>query len=258
MAKIGLKYLAWSPIGTEPQNAIPTYGNGRVLGRMVATNLAITNAEGKLFADDEVAEDISEFSSAEFTAETDNISLANQADLYGAEYVDDELLLHGDDTAPYGGYGGYQKLSINNVKKFRTWFFAKGKAAVPDEANNTKGESISFGNQPLKASIIAPKFGPWKRVKEFTSEAAAKAYIDTKLNVSIWHNINVQVNGASSGEGASPVGLSAVAAGEDFVLAITGTPTALYDNGTDVLASISDGKYTLVAVAAMHNIAVIF
>lgn len=258
MAKIGLKYLAWAPIATEPVNAIPTYGNGRVLGKMISSNLAITNSEGKLYADDEIAEDISEFSSAEFTADTDNISLSDQADLYGAQYVDDELLHSKDDNPPYGGFGGYQKLSVNNVKKYRAWFFAKGKAVVPDETGATKGESISFGNQPLKTTIFSPKYGPWKRTKEFTTEDAAKAYIDNKLNVATWHNINVQAQGIGTGKSVTPVGITAIADGEDFELVITGTPTALYDNGVDCVSAISGGKYTLTDVTAFHNIAVIF
>jgi hypothetical protein len=258
MASIGLKYLAWAPIATEPTNAVPTYGVGRVLGKMISMNLAITNSEGKLFADDMLAEYISEFSSAEFTAETDNISLADQAALYGATFADDELRLTAGDNAPYGAYGGYQQLSVNNVRKYRAWIFAKGKASVPDETGATKGESVSFGNQPLKVTVSAPNFGPWKKVKEFSTEAAAKAYVDTALGVATWHNIGVQVNGAGTGEGASPVGVTPVADAGSFELVITGTVTALYDNGTEVSASIADGKYTLSNVTADHTISVIF
>ena len=258
MASIGLKYLAWAPIATEPTNAEPTCGIGRVLGKMISSNLAITNSEGKLFADDMLAEYISEFSSAEFTAETDNISLADQAAIYGARYEDDELRLTAGDNAPYGGYGGYQQLSVGNVRKFRAWLFAKGKASVPDETGATKGESVSFGNQPLKVTVSAPNFGPWKKVKEFTTEAAAKAYIDTALGVVAWHSIDVQVNGAGAGESAAPAGVTPVANAGSFELVITGTVTALYDNGVEVSASIAGGKYTLSNVVADHTISVIF
>lgn len=258
MALIGLKYLAWAPIATEPTNSAPTYSAGRVLGKMISSNLAITNSEGKLFADDALAEYISEFSSAVFTAETDNIRLQDQAALYGATYENDELQHKTDDNAPYGGYGGYQQLRVQNVQKFRAWFFAKGKASVPDETGATKGESVSFGNQPLKVTISAPNFGPWKRVKEFDTEAAAKAYIDSMLGVVAWHNIDVQVNGAGVGESAAPAGVTPVANAGSFELVITGTVTALYDNGVEVSGSIANGKYALSNVVADHTISVIF
>jgi len=68
----------------------------------------------------------------------------------------------------------------------------------------------------------------------------------------------VQVNGAGAGEAATPAGVTAVASEGAFELTITGTATALYDNGTDSIASVSAGKYTLASVTANHKIAVIF
>ncbi|MBQ6479760.1 MAG: hypothetical protein IJI45_01455 [Anaerolineaceae bacterium] len=255
MASIGLKYMGWSPLETETDYADPTYGDGIVLGKAVSTNLAVTNAEGELYADDQLAEYVSEFASATLTAEVDNIELQNQAKLHGAKYEDGEIQHFDNDNAPYGGIGGYQVLLVHGVKKYRTWFFAKAKASIPNHDGNTKGASISFGTQPINERIIAPAHGPWYRVKEFTNEDAAKAYIDSKLNIAEWHNISVQKQGTGT---VSPVGTSAVADGEDFVLSISGTPTKVYDNGQDVTSSVSEGVYTIENMAADHNIAVIY
>lgn len=258
MASMGLKYLAWAKMATEPAASVPTYDTGEVLGKAVSTNLAITNSEGELYADDMLAEYVSEFASAILTAEADNITLDKQAHMYGATYSDNELQLNASDNAPYGGIGGYQVVMINGVRKYRAWFFAKGRASVPDWSGATKGGSITFGNQPIKMKLMAPNYGPWYYVKEFTTEAAAKAYIDTKLNVATWYSMNVQVQGAGSGEAATPIGVTSVASAGTFELVVTGTPTALYDNGAESKASISGGKYTLSNVAADHEIAVIF
>lgn len=258
MAKIGFKYLAWGEMATEPAASIPTYSAGKVIGKAVSSGLAITNAEGKLYADNTIAENISEFSSAMLTMEVDNISLENQADLYGATYADNEIQFGATDNAPYGGVGGVQVLSVGNVRKYRAWFFPKVRAIVADESDNTKTNSISFGTQPLKLDIQPPTYGPWRYVKEFTTEAAAQAYVDTKLGVAVWHAIDVQVNGAGAGEGATPLGTTYVAAAGEFVLTIAGTVTALYDNGVESKASIVAGVYTLSNVAAAHKIAVIF
>ena len=102
MAAIGLKYFAWSKMATEPTDAVPTYDAGTVLGKAVSTNLTVTNAEGELYADDMLAEYVSEFVSADFSAETDNITLDKQAALYGATYSDGEIQFKPGDTAPYG------------------------------------------------------------------------------------------------------------------------------------------------------------
>ncbi len=258
MADIGLKYMAGAKMATEPENAMPTYEPGMVIGKMVQINLAVKNAEGKLYADDELAEYVSEFSEADLTAEVDNITLDKQATMYGATYTDDELMHNAEDQAPNMGVGGVQPLRVGSVKKFRTWFFAKARAALPDWKGNTRGDSISFGTQPIKMKITSPNYGAWYRVKEFDSYVAAKAHIDTLLGVGVWHKISVQVNGASTGEGATPIGTGYAAAGGTYELTIAGTPTALYDNGVESQASISGGKYTLSSVAEDHNIAVIF
>ncbi|MBQ6621531.1 MAG: hypothetical protein IJH75_01690 [Mogibacterium sp.] len=255
MASIGLKRLAWAQMASEPDNGVPTYGAGMILGKAVSTSLSITTAEGELYADDMLAEYVSEFSSAQLTAEADNIPLDKQAMLYGAAYSGGEMQMSADDTPPYGGWGGYQVLMVGGVRKYRTWFFPKGKANIPDWNGATKGANVSFGTQPIDVKVMAPNFGPWYYVKEFDNEAAASAYIDSKLNVSTWYNVDVQLQGSGS---AVPGGSTPVAAGEDYTLTITGTVSKLYDNGTDKTASISEGVYTIADVAADHNIAIIF
>lgn len=254
MASMGLKYLAWAKMTGETDSAVPTYDTGLVLGKLVSVQMTIANAEGELYADDMLAEYVREFSSGELAAEVDNISLENQAKVYGARYADGELQFSANDNAPYGGIGGYQVLQVHGNKKYRAWFFPKARAAVPDLSGATKGSSITFGSEPIKAKILAPLYGAWYYVKEFETEAAAKAYIDGKLGVGAWYNVNVQAQGGT----VSPVGSTGVAAGGSFELTIDGTATKLYDNGVDKTSDISDGVYTISDIAADHNIAVIF
>lgn len=255
---MGLKYMAWAEMATEPTSAVPTYSAGQVIGRAVSANLAVQNAEGELYADDMLSEYVTEFVSADFTAEVDNISLSNQATMYGATYASDEMQTNKTDDPPYGGIGGYQVVRVRGVRKYRAWFFPKVRAMMPDWDAATQGNSISFGTQPIQMKVMPPAYGPWYYVKEFATEAAAQAYIDTKLGVATWYEIDVQVNGASGSEAATPMGITYVAASGTFTLTITGTVTALYDNGVESSGSISGGAYTLSSMAAAHKIAVIF
>jgi len=259
MAKIGLKYMAWSRIKEEPATGAVVYEKGKVLGKAIATNLVVSNAEGELYGDDALAEYVAEFSSADFTADVDNMELADQAELYGATFDEERGLQHyGSDNAPYGGIGGYQSLMVHGVRKYRVWFLAKVKAAIPDETGATKAGSISFGTQPIKMKAMEPNHGPWKIVKEFSTETAAQAFVDMLLNVAVWHSVQVQAQGETSLAFARPQGVFAVAAGEDFTLDIAGDPMALYDNGEDQLLAVEEGKYKVAGVAENHRIAVIF
>lgn len=258
MASIGLKYMVWAKMASEPDSALPTFNPGKVIGKAVSTQLTITRAEGELYADDMLAEYISEFASADLTAEVDNIDLADQAAMYGARYEGEEFQAAPEDTPPYAGIGGYQVLMVHGVRKYRAYIFPKTRAAIPDWTGTTKGSSISFGTQPISMKIMAPNYGPWYYLRDFTTEAAAKAYVDSKLGVAAWYQVQVQAQGAGAGKGVSPTGVIAVAAGEDAVLTIEGTPAALYDNGVDKLSAISEGTYTISALAEDHAVAVIF
>lgn len=184
MAQMGLKYMSWAPIATDTETAIPTYtsADGFTVGKTVSLNVAVSNSEGELYADDMLVEYAAEFSSAELTAELDNISLDNLATLLGSTYSEEDgFSAKKDDTAPYGGVGGIQTLMVGGVKKWRAWFYPKAKAQMPDVDGSTKGSSISFATQSLKMKITSPNFGPWYYAKDFTSESEAKTWIDTKL-----------------------------------------------------------------------------
>jgi len=255
MAKIGFKKFYWAKMLAEPLTSVPTYEKGLQLGKAVSCNVAVTNAEGELYADDQLAEYAAEFSSAQLTAQVDNISLENQAMVYGAQYVDDELLHGVNDTPPYGGAGGYQTLMVEGKRKYRAWVYTKTKASIPDEDSTTRGNNISFGTQPIDMKIMAPNFGPWKRVKEFDTEAAADAYVQTWLNVGEWHKANIMLMGEGT---ASHNGTVSVASGEPLEITFSKVPTKLYDNGEDVTASLNDNKYTVAAMNADHKICAIF
>ena len=129
MARIGFKYFCGAKMKTEPMDAEPAYEAGKQLGKAVSSNLSITNSEGELWADDQIAESMSEFASGTFTAEVDNIALADQAYMYGAKYVDGELQQSSEDNAPYMGVGGVQVILLNNVRKFRAWVLSKSRLA---------------------------------------------------------------------------------------------------------------------------------
>ena len=73
MAAIGLKYLGWAKMASEPDAAVPTYEPGKVVGKMISMNATVNNSEGELYADDMLAEYASDFSSADLSIEDDNI-----------------------------------------------------------------------------------------------------------------------------------------------------------------------------------------
>lgn len=187
MAKMGLKVCGWAKMKTEPDDAVPTYEAGKIIGKMVSLNATIKNAEGELYADDKLAEYLSEFDSGDLSMETDNIGLEDQADLYGATYTEETktLAMKPNDTPPYGQFAGYRVLMINGAKTFRAFRYVKVRCQIPDVTDNTRGNSISFGTQPIKGKIMAPNFGAWYEEIDCESDAAALTQVKTWLGVAV-------------------------------------------------------------------------
>ena len=184
MAQMGLKYLAWAKVKEEAENAEPTYENGKEIGKIVSLNVSISNSEGKLYANDQLAEYASEFSEGDLTAETDNISLEDQATMLGATYSEEGGYVGATgDTAPYGGIGGYQVLMVKGKKVYRAWVYPKVKAMQPDLDASTKGDSVSFGTQPIKMKVSATNTGKWIYQKDCDTEEDAKSFVNGKLGI---------------------------------------------------------------------------
>lgn len=260
MGKIGMRKLYWSKLATEPTDALPTFSTGKLLGAGIAGDVTYNWASGELYGDDKLIEKIDDIISATLAVQTSYLSLTDMSDLYGNDLVDDELGIGSDDQAPYGGLGYIQvlKQTSTGATVYRAFFWPKVKAMMGNDNTASRTSSITIGTFTVNFTAFQPNYGKIAYVKEFATEAAAAAYLETKLNVATWYAVNVQVQGAGAGETASPTGSSMVSSGGTFMLTITGTPTALYDNGTDQVGSIAAGVYTIAAVTAAHSIAVIF
>lgn len=262
MAKKGASYFVWAKMATEPTDAKPTYSDGFNVGGLNQIDRKITYATAELPADDKVKYKESEFASGEVSVKLSEFLTSYQALLFGHSYVDGQMGAHDTDTAPVAGIGYVQTIQriSGSVKStvYRAIINPKVQAIQGDMSATTRGSSITLGTEDFTLTVFQPEFADWEITKEFSSFASAQAFVNTYLNISTAYAVNVQVNGETTGESATPEGTTMVTSGQNFVLTITGTPTALYDNGTESKASIADGKYTLTNVTLVHNIAVIF
>lgn len=250
MAKIGCKYPCFAPIATEPAASLPTYSSGAVIGSLVSANRTVQLASGKLYGDDDVVESIDEFMSGNIAMDTDDMEDAPTALIYGCAVDSGEVVYNKDDTPPYGGLAFYKTIVKNGVRKFQCYFYPKVKAILGNDNVQTKGNAITFQNTSTSFEIFKAKNGDWLRTETFTTEAAAIAWVQSKIAVATWYVVNVLVSG--SGISADKDGKNYVAAGEDLVITVTGTPTSLFDNS--VVISLTDGAYTVSEIAADHEV----
>lgn len=231
---------------------------GVVLGKLVSANLTVNLASGELYADDSLAEQLSEFSSGSIAMETDDMTDENASEVYGCNVNDGTVTYNTGDTCPRGMLGYYKVLMRKGVKYFKAFFYPRVRAALGNDNAQTRGSSITFSTTSTTFTVFADDNGDWRKTKTFTDAEDAKAYIRNLCSIGKYFEVNVSAQGEGTGEGVSRKGVAYVADGQDFRLTIIGEPTYVYDNGEDVTDQVSGGVYTISAVNADHTIAVIF
>lgn len=175
MAKFGAKYPCFLPNGGS---------SGSVLGKLVSANLTVNLASGELYADDILAEQASEFASGSLAMETDDMTDAVAGVIYGATVADGVVTYKSSDTAPYGVLAYYKVLMRSGVKSYQGYCYPRAKAALGNDNAQTKGSSITFQTTQTTFTIMAdPTSGAWRETKSFDTEAAAIAWVKSKVSI---------------------------------------------------------------------------
>ena len=183
MASFGAKYIRFNQIVDEPDGQLPVYKDGGTvtLGRLVKADLTVNLASGKLYADDELAESVDEFSSGSLAAETDDMEDAAATEVYGCAVTDGEVHFKRGDSPPMGGLAYYKVLMRKGVKFFKGFFYPRVKAALGNDTAQTKGDSVTFGTTSTTFTIFGSSSDDWRIWKTFKTENEAKAWVDEKL-----------------------------------------------------------------------------
>jgi phi13 family phage major tail protein len=235
MAKIGLKYPVYK--GSV---------NKGVIGKAIQADLAIQVNEVYLYGDDAIAESDKSFQSGKITLGVDDLSDTIQTEFLGHTIAESgEITANGTDNNPYVGLGFYGIKKVNNVQKFRAIWLPKVQFAEPNDANNTKGQNISFATPTLEGTIMLDDNGDWKKEQTFNIEAQAKAYLQDKAGIldKCTTPAASLASGSYTAAQAQDITLTA-GAGEAIYYTTNGTtPSAtngtLYSTPIDVTASLA-------------------
>lgn len=260
MANYGAKSPLFAPfVGAEPSKAPPEYGTGITIGKLVSCGVTPNSSEGRLDADNMLAEYVKEITDEDIALETDDLLIDKAVMIYGAEMRNGDLVYTQGDTPPLGGYAFYHTAKRNGVTYHIGHFFPKVRAARGAKTFSTKGQNITFGTSSISMKAMFTNTGDIEMESDaFTSEDAAFAWCAGKVGLGEYYTVNVQVQGDGASQGVDHEGKVFLSSGSDFSLIITGTPTALYDNGVNNVATISGGAYTVANLDSDHDIAVIF
>lgn len=186
MARIGMRYPKYATVtvtmnanGTESE----TYGTVKVMGKAISASSTINFTSSDLYADDGKAESVREFTGGTLNINTDDVEAAILAELCGATADNNGNVDYGaDDTAPYVRFGYVRKRIKAGVAQYGGIIYTRVKFAPPNEEDNTKGESITFGTPTLAGDVMKDASGKWKKTSAWLeTEAAAVTWLDSNL-----------------------------------------------------------------------------
>lgn len=179
MARIGLDNFLIGTL-TEAADGTATYSAATKPGKAISCNVAITNNDASLYADDALAESDKGFQSGTVTMGIDDDDTDIQALILGCTVTSGgELVRKSTDVAPYVGFGRIVTKQKNNTYKYVVKFLCKVKFGMPSSDENTKGESIEFGTTEYEGTVSALANGEWSKEKTFDTKAAAKTYLES-------------------------------------------------------------------------------
>lgn len=178
MARIGLKYLRYSPYVENKLTGAKSFG------KAVDCKVSIEKNKAELYADDGIAESDYSFKSGTIALTIDEDADATFAEVLGHTVTGDEMVRNANDTAPYVAIGRILTKQVNGVKKYKVEFLHKVKFTEPNTDEKTKGESIEFGTTSIEGTIHVLDNGDWSKTKTFDNYDGASAYLDGLLTAS--------------------------------------------------------------------------
>ena len=190
MAATGLKYPVYGIITKFNDGAAPTYSTPGVIGKAIKADVTFNSAEGKLYADDALAEYASKFTDGSIVLGIDDITEAKKAALLGytlnAVSGSNKLIMGAADVAPHVGIGYYKTHMIDGVRKYRTYFFYDVVFRETGDSSETANESITFSTPEITGTILPVQgYGKdnYAEIMTFDSEASAKTHLHELVGI---------------------------------------------------------------------------
>lgn len=173
-----------------------TYSSPTVANKAVNYSISWTVGDNNpLYADNQIAEnDKGTFQSGELTLTTADLPQELSMLLLGTKIVTEQMgeesitvqIFDDSQSAPYLGFGIIEMHQENDVNSFRAIFLNKVFFNIPENAADTKGETIEWQTPSITATIqrsdhVDDKVShPWMQDAWFETESAAIKWLKFK------------------------------------------------------------------------------
>lgn len=149
--QIGLKDVYYALLTADPAGGTPTYETPVRIAGAISANINPNASSETLFADDGPYETASTIGSIALELNTVDLPISVQAILLGHTYAGAILKRKASDVPPWVAIG-FRTLKSNGKYRF-TWL-AKGKFAIPEQNNETRGDSVNFQTPTITGNFV--------------------------------------------------------------------------------------------------------
>ena len=191
MAYIGMRNPVAAPITAYTEGSAITYGSGMVLGPAVAANLTFDVADNPDYGDDVIVDNDNGINGYNATLETNNITKEGRAMVLGWEPVGTTVTHYDvtDANAPLVGWGFIRVKMFKGDRKYQAFWFHKAQFTPAAINGATKQQQITWNHPQMNVKGLGAYIDDSGKAKyfqfmEFATEAAAKAWLNGKANIS--------------------------------------------------------------------------
>lgn len=191
MAAVGMKYITFAPITSEPSQAAIVYGTGAIAQHAISGSVTYNFDESSLYGDDMLAEYYKGMTG--YDLELGLTELANAvATMLGIETAvtvsgTTTYKMVGDNQTAVG-CGFVQTQIVNGTTTYNGYWFHKVTFSLNSEAAQTRGETIEWQTPTLTGKgwgvVLDTTTGvQYRDRQEFTTEADALTWLKGKANI---------------------------------------------------------------------------
>lgn len=148
---IGVSDLYYALLIDDPLSGTAVYQTPKRIPGVISANVNPNGSNDTLFADDGPYETASTIGQISLELNVADLSIEMQAELLGHTIVAGILMRKSSDVPPWVAIG-FKSLKSNG--KYRYTWLNKGKFALPEQANKTKGDSIEFNTPTISGSFV--------------------------------------------------------------------------------------------------------
>ncbi len=145
-----------------------TVGDPVTIGKMIEVTVKPNFKEATLYADDDIAEQIREFDSADISLNVDEIAIEAAVEVFGltkgtlSSYTATYITERGDADSNYGTYGFIYATIKDSVVTYNVYMLHRVKFELPEDKVQTKGENITFSTPTISGKAYNDADGNWR------------------------------------------------------------------------------------------------